>query len=260
MNALKRIEDLEKEIKRLKRRLTVGAGGVPPSAHGGSHTTGSDALDPDALSDLLDGAADPFLRTSLAGGGGAHASSHQNGGGDEIDVTGLSGVLADPQVASSLGELLDFVFIRKTSDESLNTNATLQADNELVLPIGANETWLFEFHVVYLGNTTGDFKCGLTFPTSPTEISYYISGLDTSAANAGANVAGSLSLIHAVADAVGGAGRGADTNKAVVVLRGFVRNGSNAGNVTLMWAQNTSNGTNTTVKAGSWLEGRRRAA
>lgn len=28
----------------------------------------------------------------------AHATSHQNGGGDEIDVAGLSGVLADPQV------------------------------------------------------------------------------------------------------------------------------------------------------------------
>lgn len=27
-----------------------------------------------------------------------HAAEHQNGGGDEIDVTGLSGVLADPQV------------------------------------------------------------------------------------------------------------------------------------------------------------------
>lgn len=31
----------------------------------------------------------------------AHASSHQNGGGDEIDVTGLSGVLADPQTPAT---------------------------------------------------------------------------------------------------------------------------------------------------------------
>lgn len=31
----------------------------------------------------------------------AHASSHENGGADEIDVTGLSGVLADPQTAAA---------------------------------------------------------------------------------------------------------------------------------------------------------------
>jgi len=31
------------------------------------------------------------------GTGGAHASTHENAGGDEIDVTGLSGELADPQ-------------------------------------------------------------------------------------------------------------------------------------------------------------------
>jgi len=32
------------------------------------------------------------------GGAGLHAPTHQDGGADEIDVTGLSGLLADPQV------------------------------------------------------------------------------------------------------------------------------------------------------------------
>ena len=35
--------------------------------------------------------------TSGGGGGGAHASTHENGGTDEIDVGGLQGELADPQ-------------------------------------------------------------------------------------------------------------------------------------------------------------------
>src|SRR5687767_11775201 len=34
---------------------------------------------------------------SLSGGVAHHASTHENGGGDEIDVTGLSGLLADRQ-------------------------------------------------------------------------------------------------------------------------------------------------------------------
>lgn len=40
------------------------------------------------------------LRGKQAGGGspGAHGSTHENGGADEINVAGLSGVLADPQV------------------------------------------------------------------------------------------------------------------------------------------------------------------
>jgi hypothetical protein len=37
------------------------------------------------------------LATDVGGGGGPHAADHENGGADEIDVTGLSGLLADPQ-------------------------------------------------------------------------------------------------------------------------------------------------------------------
>lgn len=37
------------------------------------------------------------LADSISGGLVAHATSHQNGGADEINVAGLSGVLADPQ-------------------------------------------------------------------------------------------------------------------------------------------------------------------
>ena len=34
---------------------------------------------------------------ALAAGGAAHATSHQNGGADEVNVAGLSGLLADQQ-------------------------------------------------------------------------------------------------------------------------------------------------------------------
>ena len=154
--------------------------------------------------------------------------------------------------------LFDTVFVRKSADESLNTSATLQADDALLFAVGASETWIFEFHVVYLGNTTGDFRCGLKFPTTPTEISYYIDGIIATGANdALAGFAGDRGLTHATADAVGGAILGADTNKSVARLTGFVRNSTNAGNVVLWWAQGTSNGTDTTVKAGSWVYARR---
>jgi len=56
-------------------------------------------------------------RTGSGGGGGggapdAHAASHQNGGGDEIDVAGLSGELADEQKAklNGLSALADLAY------------------------------------------------------------------------------------------------------------------------------------------------------
>jgi hypothetical protein len=38
---------------------------------------------------------------TYSGGAGLHAASHENGGGDEISVAGLSGVLADPQTPTA---------------------------------------------------------------------------------------------------------------------------------------------------------------
>jgi hypothetical protein len=45
--------------------------------------------------------ADGIPAISTAATAAAHKTSHQNGGADEIDVTGLSGVLADPQTPAS---------------------------------------------------------------------------------------------------------------------------------------------------------------
>jgi hypothetical protein len=82
---------------------------------------------------------------STTSGGGPHASNHENGGSDEIDVTGLSGVLADPQtpaahatthqdlgadeinVAGLSGQLADaqLVGVRKNSTGSVFTRSRL---------------------------------------------------------------------------------------------------------------------------------------
>jgi hypothetical protein len=68
----------------------ITGGGGPPSPHAASHEdAGSDEINVTGLSGLL---ADP--QTPLS-----HASSHENGGADEINVGGLSGLLADPQNA-----------------------------------------------------------------------------------------------------------------------------------------------------------------
>jgi len=82
-----------------------------PSAHKTSHQDGgSDEINVGGLSGVLADPQPPIIgatgTTAVAGNDSrltnartptAHATSHQDGGTDEISVTGLSGVLADPQ-------------------------------------------------------------------------------------------------------------------------------------------------------------------
>jgi hypothetical protein len=82
-----------------------------PTAHKTSHQDGgTDEINVGGLSGVLADPQPPIIgatgTTAVAGNDSrltnsrtptAHATSHQDGGSDEISVTGLSGVLADPQ-------------------------------------------------------------------------------------------------------------------------------------------------------------------
>lgn len=183
-----------------------------------------------------------------------------NSSGAVSDITAS----ANGQFFQRTGNALAFsaigypVFIRKASDETVSSNATIQADDELVLPIGASETWEFSFYVGYTTTTAADFKAGLKFPTTPTQISYEIfcSGLDAVNSGGVTTMPTPVSFFLS-SDAVGGGPCGGDTTPTVAVYRGFLRNSTNAGNIVLWWAQNTSTAVNTTVKAGSYISARR---
>jgi len=83
----------------------VGSGTwqAPPAGPVGQHDLGGSEHNADTLANLnakitdatLDDSGDPRDPN-------AHAASHENGGSDEIDVTGLSGVLADRQDADKI--------------------------------------------------------------------------------------------------------------------------------------------------------------
>jgi len=93
---LKRVPDNLQRIREWATKViaAIGAGGGGSGGpHAASHQNGGgDEISVAGLSGLL---ADPQTPTS-------HAASHQNGGGDEINVAGLSGVLAEGQLAAAL--------------------------------------------------------------------------------------------------------------------------------------------------------------
>jgi len=116
---------LRAEVAELRRRIasTATGGGGTPSAHGSSHEDGgSDELDVTGLTGLL---ATPQTPAT-------HATSHQNAGGDEINVGGLSGVLADAQTVGVRKNSAGSTFTRPRLNLIEGSNVTLTVADDAV--------------------------------------------------------------------------------------------------------------------------------
>ena len=168
-----------------------------------------------------------------------------------IDATG-TGIAASTGVFSSSVTAKQFFGIGattvayKTADQSRNTTTVLANDSELSIPIGANEVYaIFGFIKSSSTSATPDFKMGFTVPAGGAfDIGYHANNGTLASANTyslrDSGIAGPLIPI------------GANIIN-TILLTGTVVNGANAGFLTLQWAQNTSNGTNVTVTAGSFI-------
>jgi hypothetical protein len=138
-------------------------------------------------------------------------------------------------------------FIDKYEDQSRSSTTALASDSLLTTNIGVSEARHFKFRIWYSTPTAADFKFDINGPASPTSLRYTISyiapddtSLTTGAIQTAYNVVTSLT---------------ATTNTdGYVEVAGVMENGSNEGALSFRWAQDTSNGSNTTVLAGSGLE------
>lgn len=148
------------------------------------------------------------------------------------------------------------LWARKTVDESITSSTTLQNDDSLLLAVEADAVYEIAGTLFYAGNVTGDIKVAFTFPTGAT---LYWAGKGGSEADAGYGGVGASRHSASVADASGTATAftGSTTNLAIFIRALLVTSGT-SGNLQLQWAQNTSNGTATTVKVGSYLRAIRR--
>jgi hypothetical protein len=154
-------------------------------------------------------------------------------------------------VDTSMTSWVKPLFIQRASDSSSITNTTtLAVDPVLLLAMPANTKWEIHSQIIYNGGTGGDFTVGWNGP-SGSSFTWSLGGLDP----AGTGVTGSInrqtlqfsdsSTIAAVGTAVA-----ADVTGLLVIS-------TTAGNFQLKWAQGTSNGTATLVKAGSFIIARR---
>ena len=133
--------------------------------------------------------------------------------------------------------------IVKEADETVNNSTTLQNDNELLFAVAANEVVQFEGVLMVSTDPAADFKLTFTGPAGAVGSFAAIYG-DTLTGNADAS---SAALGSAAALVSGNDG-------SVVRFWGGIHNGGTAGNLTLQWAQNTANVSDSKVLAGSYLK------
>lgn len=142
---------------------------------------------------------------------------------------------------------------RTTSDSTISSDNTLSDDPAAAMSfaIGASEVWYVDWTVSYSSNTTPDFQVAVTGPAGATCNLYVYGSAVTD--NTIPHPWRLLASYQALATATPCGGQG-NTVYSAVRITGVIVNSTTAGNITLQWAQNTSDGTNTIRRAGSTLK------
>jgi hypothetical protein len=136
----------------------------------------------------------------------------------------------------------------KTADEPLASNATVQDDDHLYLPVQANATYLFSGWVWYTAASTAvDIRISFGVPSGA---QMFRSALGQ--VNGATTVSGVLDT--AVLPAGTADGRGAYTTPLSTVYTGYLITAGTAGTFQLRWAQVAAGADVVTLKAGSWIQ------
>ena len=130
----------------------------------------------------------------------------------------------------------------KGVDETVNNSIALQLDDELKFTVNKNKAYFVEFNLRFTSSQSADLKVGLQIPSGAT---YRIAfGSATGLWSASTGTSGGQTLTF------GGFGT---TTPVVANFFVVVYTGSSSGTVGLLWAQNNTDNTDTTVDSASLL-------
>jgi hypothetical protein len=157
---------------------------------------------------------------------------------DSSTATGLK------WAASAAGATIKSV--RKSADQSISNDTNVANDTHLKFAVEANATYIFQ---LWIYTHSSSSTPGMNYQVSgPSGSTVFWSPPDVyTAAGGSANAtvsAGGSSLSHYV-----------DGNTRPALMFGTIANGATAGDLQFQWAQNVSNATATTVRAGSSIQG-----
>lgn len=139
---------------------------------------------------------------------------------------------------NNAGQLLTAI---KTADESLISNATVQDDDHLVIPVAASTTYKFTAQIYFTTPGSGDYRFTFTGPAGSTVFYTYC---EMQTLNSDANIAGGTDAIINTGSA----------SVHCIVISGQITVAGTAGDLKFRWAQSVSNVNPTVTKKGSILQ------
>lgn len=156
-------------------------------------------------------------------------------------------ISAGQRITASLLTSMLPITVSKPIDESVTSSTVLQNDDDLVLAVSANATYVMDGYIMASGAGvgTGDLKIDFTIPSGAT-MKYTSFGVTT--ASPAVQYEATVNA-NSTARAIGTNGS-TDMGSAIQAV---ITVGSTAGSVQLRWAQNTSSGTATILRATSYL-------
>lgn len=152
-------------------------------------------------------------------------------------------ILAGDEPTAQEIEDLRILAVVKAADESRNTTTTLANDSELVLAVEASVTYMFESVIFQNSAATPDYKGQWSVPAGTTG-RFQCTGY---------SLAGTLGIFDnatiTTTQTIAGAGAAQPH-----LMTGYITTSTTPGNLRWTWAQNTSNGSNSTTLAGSYIK------
>jgi hypothetical protein len=135
--------------------------------------------------------------------------------------------------------------IIKGATQTKTSNVSFANDSELLFAVEANKDYIFQGRILFETGATPDFKIQIAVPSTPT-----LFVMQQQAIAPGATAHSNIAVLTTTTSApiTGGTGSG------VFEFSGILRNGANAGNLSVQWAQNVSDAASTKVLVGSTLE------
>ena len=163
-----------------------------------------------------------------------------------VKLTGNQTIAGDKTFTGQASGFGIPVVKRKTADESVDTSTTLQDDDHLVFPIGANEEWVADYDLDVGTNLDAHgIFLAVTVPAGAT--------MNVVASNAQFGGFGGNTRTTVSGEVLNFSTLSFDSNEAHFRVSLWVLNGATPGNATLQWSQATSNGSSLTLRKGSHM-------
>ncbi|MBA4865905.1 hypothetical protein H1V43_32090 [Streptomyces sp. PSKA54] len=146
--------------------------------------------------------------------------------------------------------LPDIVY--KNTNEDRSSTTTLTADSELTVALEANSVYLIDMQIHYATMSVAGFKTDWSVPSGTTGNRSALGAGSNGVNSTADNIDGRFG-VHNYPTVVIYGDRDSSTAQLVAIERSILTTSTTAGNLTLRWAQETSNAAATRVGAGSFI-------